>query len=91
MLCFVLFFFIFFYFVTSIFIKEKISLASYDEMPSRTSSELVLLVGVFRSIGPTQAHNLRDFLAEAKYDIVVKANNYEKVLSHMKPTKHTPP
>ncbi|XP_050379981.1 ketol-acid reductoisomerase, chloroplastic-like [Argentina anserina] len=60
-------------------------------------------IGVFGwgSQGPAQAQNLRDSLAEAKSDIVVKiglgrgpvllmklaqlADNYEKIFSHMKP------
>ncbi|XP_039819512.1 uncharacterized protein LOC120681911 isoform X3 [Panicum virgatum] len=46
------------------------------------SHGFLLLIG-FR--GPAQAQNLRDSLAEAKSDIVVKADNYEKIFCHMEP------
>ncbi|KAM7495046.1 hypothetical protein LguiB_029655 [Lonicera macranthoides] len=131
-------------FDTSVFKKEKISLAGYDEYIVRGGRDLFHLlpdalkgikqIGVigWGSQGPAQAQNLRDSLAEAKSDIVVKiglrkgsrsfaearaagfteengtlgdiwetisgsdlvlllisdaaqADNYEKVLSHMKP------
>ncbi|PRQ51407.1 putative ketol-acid reductoisomerase (NADP(+)) [Rosa chinensis] len=74
-------------FDTSVFNKEKINLAGHDESihsdlryerylfhlqpdafnSSRASSRSVLSVG-----GPAQAQNLRDSLAEAKSNIVVK-------------------
>nr|XP_028952691.1 ketol-acid reductoisomerase, chloroplastic-like [Malus domestica] len=133
-------------FDTSVFTKEKINLAGHNELPYivRGGRDLFhLLPDAFKGIkqigvigwgsqGPAQAQNLRDSLAEAKSDIVVKiglrkgsrsfaearaagfteengtlgdiwetisgsdlvlllipdsaqADNYEKVLSHMKP------
>ncbi|KAJ9170845.1 hypothetical protein P3X46_018912 [Hevea brasiliensis] len=131
-------------FETSVFKKEKISLAGHDEYIVRGGRDLFhLLPDAFKGIkqigvigwgsqGPAQAQNLRDSLADAKSDIVVKiglrkgshsfnearaagfteengtlgdiwetisgsdlvmllisdaaqADNYEKILSHMKP------
>ncbi|KAJ1417373.1 hypothetical protein SESBI_16638 [Sesbania bispinosa] len=71
-------------FDTSIFKKEKISLAGHDEYIVRGGRNLFhLLPDAFKGIkqigvigwgsqGPAQAQNLRDSLAEAKSDIVVK-------------------
>ncbi|XVF40353.1 hypothetical protein PTKIN_Ptkin01aG0106600 [Pterospermum kingtungense] len=64
-------------FHTSVFNKEKISLAGHDEYIVRGGRHLFpLLDDVFKGIkqigGPAQAQNLRDSLAEAKSDIVVK-------------------
>ncbi|KAH7651621.1 Ketol-acid reductoisomerase protein [Dioscorea alata] len=131
-------------FETSVFKKEKINLAGHDEFIVRGGRDLFpLLPEAFKGIkqigvigwgsqGPAQAQNLRDSLAAAKSDIVVKiglrkgsrsfneartagfaeengtlgdiwetisgsdlvlllisdaaqAENYEKILSHMKP------
>ncbi|XP_039116079.1 ketol-acid reductoisomerase, chloroplastic [Dioscorea cayenensis subsp. rotundata] len=131
-------------FETSVFKKEKINLAGHDEFIVRGGRDLFpLLPEAFKGIkqigvigwgsqGPAQAQNLRDSLAAAKSDIVVKiglrkgsrsfnearaagfteengtlgdiwetisgsdlvlllisdaaqADNYEKILSHMKP------
>ncbi|XP_077252201.1 ketol-acid reductoisomerase, chloroplastic-like [Tasmannia lanceolata] len=131
-------------FETSVFKKEKVTLAGQDEYIVRGGRDLFhLLPDAFKGIkqigvlgwgsqGPAQAQNLRDSLAVAKSDIVVKiglrkgsssfaearaagfteengtlgdiwetvsgsdlllllisdaaqADNYEKVLSHMKP------
>ncbi|CAL9129241.1 unnamed protein product [Musa acuminata var. zebrina] len=131
-------------FETSVFKKEKVTLAGHDEYIVRGGRDLFpLLPDAFKGIkqigvigwgsqGPAQAQNLRDSLAAAKSDIVVKiglrkgsssfdearaagfteengtlgdiwetvsgsdlllllisdaaqADNYEKVLSHMKP------
>ncbi|THU59529.1 hypothetical protein C4D60_Mb07t03060 [Musa balbisiana] len=131
-------------FETSVFKKEKVTLAGHDEYIVRGGRDLFpLLPDAFKEIkqigvigwgsqGPAQAQNLRDSLAAAKSDIVVKiglrkgsssfdearaagfteengtlgdiwetvsgsdlllllisdaaqADNYEKVLSHMKP------
>ncbi|KAK3033414.1 hypothetical protein RJ639_032387 [Escallonia herrerae] len=132
-------------FETSVFDKEKITLAGYEEFIVRGGRNLFpLLPDAFKGIkqigvigwgsqGPAQAQNLKDSLVEAKSDIVVKviglrkgsrsfaearaagfteehgtlgdiwetisgsdlvlllisdaaqADNYEKVLSHMKP------
>ncbi|KAL2466648.1 Ketol-acid reductoisomerase [Abeliophyllum distichum] len=71
-------------FDTSIFTKEKINLSRYDEYIVRGGRNLFkLLPDAFKGIkqigvigwgsqGPAQAQNLRDSLAEAKSDIVVK-------------------
>ncbi|XP_017979305.1 PREDICTED: ketol-acid reductoisomerase, chloroplastic [Theobroma cacao] len=71
-------------FHTSVFKKEKISLAGHDEYIVRGGRHLFpLLDDAFKGIkqigvigwgsqGPAQAQNLRDSLAEAKSDIVVK-------------------
>ncbi|KAK8479850.1 hypothetical protein V6N13_092816 [Hibiscus sabdariffa] len=71
-------------FDTSVFQKEKISLAGHDEFIVRGGRHLFpLLDDAFKGIkqigvigwgsqGPAQAQNLRDSLAEAKSDIVVK-------------------
>ncbi|KAJ9563495.1 hypothetical protein OSB04_008655 [Centaurea solstitialis] len=71
-------------FETSVFRKEKINLAGYDEYIVRGGRDLFdLLPDAFKGIkqigvigwgsqGPAQAQNLRDSLAEAKSDIVVK-------------------
>ncbi|KAL2981194.1 hypothetical protein AAZX31_13G274100 [Glycine max] len=131
-------------FDTKVFKKEKINLAGHDEYIVKGGRDLFhLLPDAFKGIkqigvigwgsqGPAQAQNLRDSLAEAKSDIVVKiglrkgsrsfaearaagfseengtlgdiwetvsgsdlvmllisdsaqADNYEKILSHMKP------
>ncbi|KAG5033168.1 hypothetical protein JHK85_017150 [Glycine max] len=65
-------------FETSVFKKEKINLSGHDE-----EGEICSLQGAFKGIkpigvigwgsqGPAQAQNLRDSLADAKSDIVVK-------------------
>ncbi|KAB1222055.1 Ketol-acid reductoisomerase, chloroplastic [Morella rubra] len=71
-------------FNTSVFKKEKVSLAGHDEYIVRGGRDLFHLLPVaFKGIkqigvigwgsqGPAQAQNLRDSLAEAKSDIVVK-------------------
>ncbi|KAL5864732.1 hypothetical protein ACOSQ3_002246 [Xanthoceras sorbifolium] len=71
-------------FETSVFQKEKVSLAGHDEYIVRGGRDLFkLLPDAFKGIkqigvigwgsqGPAQAQNLRDSLAEAKSDIVVK-------------------
>ncbi|XP_010525019.1 PREDICTED: ketol-acid reductoisomerase, chloroplastic [Tarenaya hassleriana] len=71
-------------FETSIFKKEKVSLAGHDECIVRGGRDLFkLLPDAFKGIkqigvigwgsqGPAQAQNLRDSLAEAKSGIVVK-------------------
>ncbi|KAL1329410.1 hypothetical protein HN51_046529 [Arachis hypogaea] len=71
-------------FDTSVFKKEKISLAGHDEYIVKGGRDLFhLLPDAFKGIkqigvigwgsqGPAQAQNLRDSLAEAKSDIVVK-------------------
>ncbi|VFQ88003.1 unnamed protein product [Cuscuta campestris] len=71
-------------FETSLFKKEKISLAGHDEYIVRGGRDLFnLLPDAFKGIkqigvigwgsqGPAQAQNLRDSLVEAKSDIVVK-------------------
>ncbi|KAJ9136046.1 hypothetical protein P3X46_033160 [Hevea brasiliensis] len=71
-------------FQTSVFKKEKITLAGHDEYIVRGGRDLFpLLPDAFKGIkqigvigwgsqGPAQAQNLRDSLAEAKSDIVVK-------------------
>ncbi|CAM8882708.1 unnamed protein product [Rhodiola kirilowii] len=71
-------------FDTKVFNKEKISLAGYDEYIVRGGRNLFpLLPEAFKGVkqigvigwgsqGPAQAQNLRDSLAEAKSDIVVK-------------------
>ncbi|XP_072968723.1 ketol-acid reductoisomerase, chloroplastic-like [Typha angustifolia] len=71
-------------FETSVFKKEKITLAGNDEFIVRGGRDLFhLLPDAFKGIkqigvigwgsqGPAQAQNLRDSLAEAKSDIVVK-------------------
>ncbi|KAL8208129.1 hypothetical protein R6Q57_007541 [Mikania cordata] len=71
-------------FETSVFNKEKINLAGHDEYIVRGGRDLFhLLPDAFKGIkqigvigwgsqGPAQAQNLRDSLAEAKSDIVVK-------------------
>ncbi|PSS05654.1 Ketol-acid reductoisomerase [Actinidia chinensis var. chinensis] len=71
-------------FETSVFKKEKISLAGHDEYIVRGGRDLFpLLPDAFKGIkqigvigwgsqGPAQAQNLRDSLAEAKSDIMVK-------------------
>ncbi|XP_016455731.1 ketol-acid reductoisomerase, chloroplastic [Nicotiana tabacum] len=71
-------------FETSVFKKEKITLAGHDEYIVRGGRDLfkylpdafkgIKQIGVigWGSQGPAQAQNLRDSLAEAKSDIVVK-------------------
>ncbi|KAK1666117.1 hypothetical protein QYE76_054276 [Lolium multiflorum] len=71
-------------FETSVFKKEKVSLAGHEEFIVRGGRDLFpLLPEAFKGIkqigvlgwgsqGPAQAQNLRDSLAEAKLDIVVK-------------------
>ncbi|KAI5590827.1 hypothetical protein BDE02_04G036800 [Populus trichocarpa] len=71
-------------FETSVFKKEKVSLAGHDEYIVRGGRDLFhLLPDAFKGIkqigvlgwgsqGPAQAQNLRDSLAEAKSDIKVK-------------------
>ncbi|KAH7577049.1 hypothetical protein JRO89_XS01G0197500 [Xanthoceras sorbifolium] len=71
-------------FETSVFKKEKVSLAGHDEYIVRGGRDFFkLLPDAFKGIkqigvigwgsqGPAQAQNLRDSLAEAKSDIVVK-------------------
>ncbi|CAF2048440.1 BnaA09g55140D [Brassica napus] len=71
-------------FETSVFKKEKVSLAGYDEYIVRGGRDLfkhlpdafkgIKQIGVigWGSQGPAQAQNLRDSLVEAKSDIVVK-------------------
>ncbi|XP_065873922.1 ketol-acid reductoisomerase, chloroplastic [Euphorbia lathyris] len=71
-------------FETSVFKKEKVSLAGHEEYIVRGGRDLFnLLPDAFKGIkqigvigwgsqGPAQAQNLRDSLAEAKSDIVVK-------------------
>ncbi|GMH12118.1 hypothetical protein Nepgr_013959 [Nepenthes gracilis] len=71
-------------FETTVFKKEKITLAGHDEYIVRGGRDLFpLLPDAFKGIkqigvigwgsqGPAQAQNLRDSLAEAKSDIVVK-------------------
>ncbi|KAG8077411.1 hypothetical protein GUJ93_ZPchr0007g6316 [Zizania palustris] len=71
-------------FETSVFKKEKVSLAGHDEYIVRGGRNLFpLLPEAFKGIkqigvigwgsqGPAQAQNLRDSLAEANSDIVVK-------------------
>nr|XP_016450319.1 PREDICTED: ketol-acid reductoisomerase, chloroplastic-like [Nicotiana tabacum] len=71
-------------FETSVFKKEKVTLAGHDEYIVRGGRDLFkLLPDAFKGIkqigvigwgsqGPAQAQNLRDSLAEAKSDIVVK-------------------
>ncbi|KAG4967860.1 Ketol-acid reductoisomerase, chloroplastic [Glycine max] len=71
-------------FETSVFKKEKINLAGHDEYIVKGGRDLFpLLQGAFKGIkqigvigwgsqGPAQAQNLRDSLADAKSDIVVK-------------------
>ncbi|XP_016502402.1 ketol-acid reductoisomerase, chloroplastic-like [Nicotiana tabacum] len=71
-------------FETSVFNKEKVTLAGHDEYIVRGGRDLFkLLPDAFKGIkqigvigwgsqGPAQAQNLRDSLAEAKSDIVVK-------------------
>ncbi|VFQ64444.1 unnamed protein product [Cuscuta campestris] len=71
-------------FETSVFNKEKITLAGHDEYIVRGGRDLFnLLPDAFKGIkqigvigwgsqGPAQAQNLRDSLAEAKSDILVK-------------------
>ncbi|KAG5234966.1 ketol-acid reductoisomerase [Salix suchowensis] len=71
-------------FETSVFKKEKVSLAGHDEYIVRGGRDLFhLLPEAFKGIkqigvigwgsqGPAQAQNLRDSLAEAKSDIKVK-------------------
>ncbi|KAL4562016.1 hypothetical protein LXL04_034204 [Taraxacum kok-saghyz] len=71
-------------FETSVFKKEKINLAGYDEYIVRGGRDLFhLLPDAFKGIkqigvigwgsqGPAQAQNVRDSLVEAKSDIVVK-------------------
>ncbi|KAG5559249.1 hypothetical protein RHGRI_008969 [Rhododendron griersonianum] len=71
-------------FETSVFNKEKITLAGHDEYIVRGGRDLFpLLPDAFKGIkqigvigwgsqGPAQAQNLRDSLGEAKSDIVVK-------------------
>lgn len=71
-------------FDTSVFKKEKVTLAGHDEYIVRGGRDLFHLlpdalkgikqIGVigWGSQGPAQAQNLRDSLAEAKSDIVVK-------------------
>ncbi|KAL7204123.1 hypothetical protein ACSBR2_017232 [Camellia fascicularis] len=71
-------------FDSSVFKKEKITLAGHDEYIVRGGRDLFpLLADAFKGIkqigvigwgsqGPAQAQNLRDSLAEAKSDIVVK-------------------
>ncbi|TXG47561.1 hypothetical protein EZV62_026855 [Acer yangbiense] len=74
-------------FDTEVFKKEKISLAGHDEYIVRGGRDLFhLLPDAFKGIkqigvigwgsqGPAQAQNLRDSLAEAKSDVVVKASS----------------
>ncbi|RRT45529.1 hypothetical protein B296_00049171 [Ensete ventricosum] len=73
-------------FETSVFKKEKVNLAGHDEVfhPYPPRFHFPFSPRWKRS-GPAQAQNLRDSLAAANSDIVVKADNYEKVFSHMKP------
>lgn len=71
-------------FETSVFKKEKVTLAGHDEYIVRGGRDLFpLLPDAFKGIkqigvigwgsqGPAQAQNLRDSLAEAKSNIVVK-------------------
>ncbi|WVZ99675.1 hypothetical protein U9M48_044938 [Paspalum notatum var. saurae] len=71
-------------FQTSVFNKEKVSLAGHEEYIVRGGRNLFpLLPEAFKGVkqigvigwgsqGPAQAQNLRDSLAEAKSDIVVK-------------------
>ncbi|KAF5744063.1 hypothetical protein HS088_TW08G00655 [Tripterygium wilfordii] len=71
-------------FETSVFKKEKVTLAGNDEYIVRGGRDLFpLLPDAFKGIkqigvigwgsqGPAQAQNLRDSLAEAKSDVVVK-------------------
>ncbi|GER56448.1 ketol-acid reductoisomerase [Striga asiatica] len=71
-------------FDTSVFTKEKINLAGHDEFIVRGGRNLFkMLPDAFKGIkqigvigwgsqGPAQAQNLRDSLAEAKSEIVVK-------------------
>ncbi|PWZ10042.1 Ketol-acid reductoisomerase, chloroplastic [Zea mays] len=71
-------------FDTSVFNKEKVSLAGHDEYIVRGGRNLFpLLPEAFKGVkqigvigwgsqGPAQAQNLRDSLADAKSDIVVK-------------------
>jgi ketol-acid reductoisomerase len=71
-------------FDTSVFKKEKVSLAGHEECIVRAGRDLFpLLPEAFKGVnqigvigwgsqGPAQAQNLRDSLAEAKSDIVVK-------------------
>ncbi|WVZ03573.1 hypothetical protein V8G54_024379 [Vigna mungo] len=71
-------------FETSVFLKEKINLAGHDECIVKGGRDLFpLLPAAFKGIkqigvigwgsqGPAQAQNLRDSLADAKSDIVVK-------------------
>ncbi|KAL6618745.1 hypothetical protein ACP70R_033884 [Stipagrostis hirtigluma subsp. patula] len=71
-------------FETSVFKKEKVSLAGHEEYIVRGGRNLFpLLPEAFKGVkqigvigwgsqGPAQAQNLRDSLAEAKSDIVVK-------------------
>ncbi|XP_060211425.1 ketol-acid reductoisomerase, chloroplastic-like [Lycium barbarum] len=71
-------------FETSVFNKEKVTLAGRDEYIVKGGRDLLkLLPDAFKGIkqigiigwgsqGPAQAQNLRDSLAEAKSDIVVK-------------------
>ncbi|OMO61092.1 hypothetical protein COLO4_33562 [Corchorus olitorius] len=71
-------------FETSVFKKEKVSLAGHEEYIVRGGRDLFkLLPDAFKGIkqigvigwgsqGPAQAQNLKDSLAEAKSDIVVK-------------------
>ncbi|OEL33887.1 Ketol-acid reductoisomerase, chloroplastic [Dichanthelium oligosanthes] len=71
-------------FETSVFNKEKVSLAGHEEYIVRGGRNLFpLLPEAFKGVkqigvigwgsqGPAQAQNLRDSLAEAKSDIVVK-------------------
>ncbi|KAL8468678.1 hypothetical protein ACS0TY_031754 [Phlomoides rotata] len=71
-------------FETSVFTKEKVNLAGHDEFIVRGGRNLFkLLPDAFKGIkqigvigwgsqGPAQAQNLKDSLAEAKSDIVVK-------------------
>ncbi|CAE6076680.1 unnamed protein product [Arabidopsis arenosa] len=71
-------------FETSVFKKEKVSLAGYEEYIVRGGRDLfkhlpdafkgIKQIGVigWGSQGPAQAQNLRDSLVEAKSDIVVK-------------------
>ncbi|MBA0626879.1 hypothetical protein Godav_004465 [Gossypium davidsonii] len=79
-------------FHTSIFQKENISLAGHEEYIVRGGRHLFpLLDDAFKGIkqigvigwgsqGPAQAQNLRDSLAEAKSDVVVKASSNSLVL-----------
>ncbi|ESW04891.1 hypothetical protein PHAVU_011G134200 [Phaseolus vulgaris] len=71
-------------FETSVFQKEKVNLAGHDEYIVKGGRDLFpLLPAAFKGIkqigvigwgsqGPAQAQNLRDSLADAKSDIVVK-------------------